>query len=314
MAALSLIASATPALAVTWAHTSSIDTDANNQSLTVSSAGTAAVVSHNSDSVTLFNSTSGALIATVAVGDGPTVASFTRDGSTLAVLNETAQTVSLINVSSHTVASTFNVEEGARSANITPNGKAVYSGNYIDRFINVYSARSGLLIKQIDIGSADNLWVSFGKRGKFAYVSAQGSSEIAVVNVKKKRNIYDIPLTQGSPGISAISPNGRYLAVPLFDEGLGIKVVDLKQKRVAAYFETPGHNPQTVTFSADGDLLYATDSANGTIWTIDMTTLTLADTDIVWAAGLNGLILSADNSFAYLSNSSVNSLWKVTIS
>ncbi|MEY4313358.1 MAG: hypothetical protein RLZZ319_867, partial [Actinomycetota bacterium] len=169
--AATLLASASPALATTWNHTSTIDTDANNRFLTMSSAGVAAVVSHNSDSVTLFTASTGSWIATVPVGDGPSIASFTADGATLAVLNESDETVSVIDVGTHSVTISFEVEAGAQSANISPDGKSVYSGNYFDRFLNVYSARTGVLTKQIDMGETDNYWMTFGKKGKIAYVS-----------------------------------------------------------------------------------------------------------------------------------------------
>ncbi len=314
MVAFTLITSATPAMAVTWTHSGTMDTDANNRFLAVSSAGVAAVVSHDSDSITLFNASTGSWIATVAVGDGPTVASFSGNGTTLAVLNEDAQTVSLVNVASHEVTSTFAVQEAARSANITPDGSAVYVGDYLGRFVWVYSTRTGALSYKINIRTSDNLWVQFTPNGKTAYVSAQGSSQIAVVNVKQKKNIYDINLAGGSPGNTALSPNRRYLAVPTFDYEPGVMIVDLKHKSRVANLQLSGANAQSVTFSADGNFLYVTDSVQGAIWTIDMNSLSLVDADVVWSAGVNGLILSPDNSFAYLSNSSVDSLWKVTIS
>lgn len=303
----------TAAHATTWTPNDVMDTDAGNRFLAASPTGVGALVSHNSDSVTLFDTNAGLYLGTISVGDGPTRASFSRNEKKLAVLNADANTVSIVKVDTLRVTDTFSVPVGTQSADLTPNGKNLYCGSYITRFVNVYSTAKGKLVKKLNIGTSDNFSTTFTSNGKMAYVSSQGSGDIAIVNVKKKKNSFDIPLVAGIPGVSALSPNGLYLAVPIVEGGSAIVFVDPTQMVVTEVINTPGKSIQSVTFSPNGAWLYATDSTSGTIITVNMANLSIEE-DIVWSSGLNGLILSPSGNLGFLSNSNVDSLWKMTIS
>ena len=77
------------------------------------------------------------MIDTILVGDSPTDAAITPDGSYVYVANMNDDTVSVIQISDNSVIDTISVGDSPTDVAITPDGSYVYVANKDDGTISV---------------------------------------------------------------------------------------------------------------------------------------------------------------------------------
>ena len=88
------------------------------------------VTNNSSNTVSVIDTASNALVATVPVGSAPNGVAVTPDGAFAYVVNNVSNTVSVINTLSNTVVNTVQVGNGPTEVAITPDGAFAYVTTY----------------------------------------------------------------------------------------------------------------------------------------------------------------------------------------
>lgn len=87
------------------------------------------VANQNSGNVSVINTATNTVIATVPVGIGPSGVAITPDGTRAYVTNQGSDSVSVINTTNNTVIATIPVGDAPIALAITPDGTRVYVAN-----------------------------------------------------------------------------------------------------------------------------------------------------------------------------------------
>src|SRR5204862_7601162 len=100
------------------------------------------VVNQGSNNVSIINTGTRAVIATVPVGLRPAGLSFTPNGSYVLVTNRFSGNVSVINTATHSV-STWTAASGPCDVAVTSDGTLAYVANQYSNSVTVHSVSSG---------------------------------------------------------------------------------------------------------------------------------------------------------------------------
>lgn len=170
--------------------------------VTFSGDGTKAYVSNGgSNSITVINPTTKAIITTISVGTNP-VGAWPSPIGKMFVDNEDSKTISVIDVVS-------NLVEGTINLNFKP-GFAAYHNSSNELWVS--DATNGKVIFYKNIGS--NNWVKQGElatgadahaiafSGNTAYVTNQGANTVSVIDVHNHTKTKDIPVGKKPNGLT----------------------------------------------------------------------------------------------------------------
>src|SRR5262245_12158139 len=122
-------------------------------------AQNAYITNSGDNTVSVIDTTSNTVAATIPVGSGAGGVAVTPDGSTVYVANQGDNTVSVIDTTSNTVAATIPVGNEPFGVAVTPDGSTVYVANFIDNTVSVIATASNTVTAMIPGFSAP---VAFG--------------------------------------------------------------------------------------------------------------------------------------------------------
>jgi YVTN family beta-propeller protein len=166
-----------------------------------SAAGRLYVANHNSDTLSVINTGTNGLLATIAVGDGPNGVAYNAANGMIYVANGSDNTVTVLRASDHQKIDTITV--GMR-----PNGVAakvatnqVYVANYGDGTVSVIDAAENRVSQTIPVGAEPSMIAVNPTTGR-AYVALHGEGKVAVLNGGGHVTPVDIYDSSGSYGIA----------------------------------------------------------------------------------------------------------------
>lgn len=164
-----------------------------------------------SSSVSVIDTSTNSVVASIPVGTSPGRLSISADGTRAYVPNAGTSSVSVINTATNTVVATIAVNSGPAVAAVTPNGARVYVGGtngligVIDTALN--TTVSTFSIGAPSTGTIDN--IVFSPDGSRAYALWGSLVVIDTATNSVQSSIY----AGNSPTCLAISPNGSRLYV-----------------------------------------------------------------------------------------------------
>src|SRR5216684_4503527 len=162
------------------------------------------IVNTGSNSVSVIDTTSNTVVATVSVGGSPLEVAITPDGTRVYVTNGTDNTLSVIDTASNTVVATVGVGAGPTAVAITPDGTRVYvtTGDAV----SVIDATSNTVVATVGVSG---LGVAITPDGTRAYVATFGP--VSVIDTATNTVVATVVLGedyQNSPIGVAITPDG----------------------------------------------------------------------------------------------------------
>ena len=131
--------------------------------------------------VSVINTASNTVVATVGVGSFPHGVAITPDGTRAYVTNEGSFTVSVIDTASNTVVATVPVERLPNGVAITPDGTRAYVANAGSKTVSVINTASNTVVATVDVESTPN-GVAITPDGTRAYVTNYGQFTVSVIN------------------------------------------------------------------------------------------------------------------------------------
>jgi YVTN family beta-propeller protein len=189
-------------------------------SLTAEAAPFAYVTNSNSGDVSVIDTATQTVVATVPVGAAPRGVAVTPDGAFAYVANFGSGSVSVIDTAARTLVATVPMPVGSYpwGVAITPNGAFAYVTNFGSNSVSVIDTASNTVVTTVQVGG-DPWGVAITPSGAFAYVASAGLFNVSVLDTATNIVVATVPLCSypnrgcSYPHGVAIAPDGSYLLV-----------------------------------------------------------------------------------------------------
>lgn len=253
------------------------------------------------ESVSVIDPQTGLTLAPpIPVGIGPDSIAISPDGSRALVANFLSDNVSVIDTSTNRVIGTIPLTYEAHDVAIAPNGTAVVtSGTNFDNGA----------ISTIDLATQEVVGKPIRYEHRVHGLAITPDGHTALVTTEQGKVLYiDLPADRivgetnvgGLPLHIAVTPDGRYAVVPLY-ETEAVSVIDLSTRSVVGEPIPVGGSPYEVAISPDGQFAYV---GNVQLPTPSVSKIDLAAHRVVDSAPVEGqpwgIALSPDGSVAYI--------------
>ncbi len=250
----------------------------------------------NSNNVSVINTSTNTVVATVPVGSRPGAVAITPDGSFAYVVNFDSDNVSVINTSTNTVVATVPVGSFPHAVAITPNGSFAYVANFLSASVSVINTGTNAVVATVPVefGAID---VAITPDGSFAYVPNFHTANVSVINTGTNTVVATVTVQANLQRI-AITPNGSFAYVT--NGGYDVVwVIDTSTNTVVA--SVPVGGAYGVAITPNGGSAYVTNFGSSSVSVINTTTNTVVATVLVGDNPL-GLGITLNGSFAYVTN------------
>jgi PGF-pre-PGF domain-containing protein len=259
----------------------------------------------DSNTVSVIDTATNTVIATVPVGMKPSGVAVSPDGSKVYVTNGYSNSVSVIDTATNTVTATVPVGSIPLGIAVTPDRTKVYVANWgsngIGNTISVIDTSTNTVIATIPVGNAPT-GVAVSLDGSKVYATNQGSNTVSVIDTSTNTVLATVNAGNAPEGI-AISPDGSkvyvtnrvYDLLSIFDTGLNSVIASVAIK-----------NPEGVAVSPDGKKVYVTSQINN-VSVIDTSTNTVTATVLVGEYPI-GVAFTPDGKKVYVANYNSSSI------
>jgi YVTN family beta-propeller protein len=228
------------------------------------------------DTLTVIDTPTNTVDASVPVGDGPAGVVVSPTGGHVYVSNYLAGTVSVVDAATLATTETIPVGPNADGVAITPDGKRLYVAHDIvgPGTVSVVDTATNTEIAEIPTGSTPTA-VAVTPDGAKLVVVNKFSNNVAVVDTASNAVIGTVPVSFIPHGV-AISPDGTRAYVTN-SENNTLSVVDLVNLTHVVQIPV-GSRPISVAVTPDGTKAYVTNFNSGTVSIVDTATLSVVGT------------------------------------
>jgi len=236
------------------------------------------------DTVSVIDTATNTVVATVAVGDGPSGVAVSPDASRVYVTNATDDTVSVIDTATNTVVATVAVGDGPSGVAVSPDGSRVYVSNFVGGTVSVIDTATNTVLATVAVGVSPR-GVAVSPGGSRVYVTIE-TGTVSVIDTTTNAVVATVPVG-GLPAGVAVSPDGGRAYVTNLG-GFTVSVIDTTTNTVVATVPlgAGSSGPSGVAVSPDGGRAYVTNPGGGTVSVIDTATNTVVATVAVGAGPL----------------------------
>jgi uncharacterized protein (TIGR03437 family) len=280
----------------------------------VACAQARAYVANNGDNtVSVIDTSSNTVVATIHVGSGPEGVALTPDGTRLYVAND-GGAVWVIDTSNNTVVAKVTVGGDPYAVAITPDGPRVYVTQDNGAAVSAIDTSSNTVIAKMSVPAPPS-GVVITPDGRHAYVASGGISgntgSVSVIDTSSNTVVATVGLA-GLPWGIAVTPDGTriYVAnsVPTISGGNGeVSVIDTSSNAVIANVMVGAGISWGMAITPDGRRAYAATGVligsganNGAVSVIDTSSNTVIAT--VGVADPLGLAVTPDGTRVYVAN------------
>jgi YVTN family beta-propeller protein len=226
------------------------------------------VVNHGDSTVTVVDTATNAVVATVTVGNQPLAAAVHPAGNRAYVTNQVpAGTVSVIDTAINGVVATVTVGARPSGAAVKSPGDRVYVTNRDDKNVSVIDTTSNTVVATIPVGN-NPLGIAIDPAGTPAYVVNNGDNNVSVIDTTTNAVVATIPVGN-DPSHVTVGPNGRRAYVSN-NSNASVTVIDSGFLSVVATISV-GNIPEGVAVDPSGSRLYVANSGPNSVSVVDTT-------------------------------------------
>lgn len=169
------------------------------------------VANYGSGTVSVIDTATNAVTATIHVGNGPNALAISSDGTTLYVANATDATVSVINTNTNTVTGSITSNATSGTLALSPNGATLYETNSASDTLIVMSTTTDTVTGSVLVGNGP--WgTTLSSSGATLYVDNATDATISVINTSSNTVTSTISVPNGA-NFSALNSAGTTLYV-----------------------------------------------------------------------------------------------------
>ncbi len=251
------------------------------------------ITNDNSDNVSVIDTASNTVTATVGVGDGPFGVAVTPDGTRVYVANYGGGTVSVIRTSDNTVTATVGVGSGPVGVAVTPDGARVYVANFGGNTVSVIDT-SDNTVTTVGVGAQPH-GVAVTPDGARVYVANYGGNTVSVIRTSDN-TVTTVGAVGANPWGVAVTPDGARVYVTNIG-GNTVSVIDTASNAVTSV--VVGATPRGVAITPNGARVYVA-NLGGTVSVIDTSDNTVATVGV--GAEPLGVAVTPDGTRVYVAN------------
>lgn len=251
-----------------------------------------------SNSVSVVDTVSNVVTATVGVGSGPLGVTVTPDGKHVYVTNRWSNNLSVIDVATNTVSATVSVGATPVGIAFSRDGSVAYVTNYDSHNVSVVDTSSNTVTATVAVGTNPG-GITITPDGAFVYVSNQSGGFVSIIDTATNTVVGTFTTGGTQPGIIAFTQDGAFAYIANYGSN-SVAKIDTATRTVAALIGV-GTNPAFLRMTADGAHIYVSNLYSANVNVIDTATDTVTATIDV-GNGPWGVALTPDGAFAYVVN------------
>ncbi|TMI71035.1 MAG: YncE family protein [Bacillati bacterium ANGP1] len=275
-----------------------------------------AYVANLGGGVSVIDTASNTVAATVQAGIGPQGVAITPNGAFAYVANFTSNDVSVIDTATNTVVATVPVGAGPWGVAIAPSGAFAYvtAFDFCVGSVSVIDTTVGSPTVNTVVATVSPLGgcltgVAVAPSGAFAYVANFTANNVAVIDTSTNTVLTTVPVGSGPRGL-AITPNGAFAYVANSMSNT-VSVLETTTNTVIATVAsgTIVGGPFGVAVTPNGSFAYVTVfdtvslSCIGGVWVIDTITNTVVATVSPLDSCPSGVAITPNGAFVYVTQS-----------
>jgi YVTN family beta-propeller protein len=267
------------------------------------------VTNISGNNVSVIDTATNTLAATVPVGSFPIDAAVHPEGTFVYVVNTVGNSVSVIDTATNTVTATVPVGTDPFGVAVHPAGTFVYVTNINNDYVSVIDTATNTVTTNIQVGS-NYRGITVHPAGTFVYVTNQFPSFVSVIDTSSNTVVATIPWEQDSislaPGSLAVHPAGTFVYVANQNNN-SVSILETSTNTITATIPI-GATPVRITVDPAGSFVYVTKN-NNTVSVIDTATNTVTATVPVGVgAGPVGVAVHPTDALVYTANQNNNTV------
>jgi YVTN family beta-propeller protein len=257
------------------------------------------ITNYASNSVSIIDTATNNITATVNVGNGPIGVAVNPAGTKVYVANFKSGSVSVIDTDINSVTATVPVGTNPYGVAVNPAGTMVYVTDFVLNTLFVINTATNNVTAKVNVGAGYSSGVAVSPDGTKVY-EANGNT-LSVIDTATNNVTATVPVEDWPKGI-AVSPDGKKVYVT--NEGRSnnnnISVIDTATNTVTATVPA-GNGPWGIAVSPGGTKIYAANHYSNNVSVIDTATNTVTATVPV-GSDPSGIAVSPDGTKAYVAN------------
>jgi len=259
------------------------------------------VKSHN---VSVIDTTTNKVVATIPVGSYPQGLAINPAGTRVYVTNTESDDISVIDTSSNSVVATISVGSDNFPTNIavSPNGTRVYVTNNKSGNVSVIDANTNSLVTTLKIGRSVR-GVAVSPDGLRVYVATNEVTGTFINVIDTTGNNIVTTIRMGTGGLSGvgINPSGTFVYVAHYYVDNNIDIIDTSNNKVVATVSV-GSIPMGIAINPSGTRVYVTNYyTSNTVSVIDTSNNTVIAT-VPMAINPDGISVNSSGTRVYVAN------------
>jgi YVTN family beta-propeller protein/parallel beta-helix repeat protein len=257
-------------------------------------ASFAYIPNENSNNVSVIDTSTNTVIASVPVGNYPFGVAVNPTGTRVYVTNYISNKVSVIDTSNNTVIATVPVGTSPSGVAVNPEGTRVYVANTLSGNVSVIDTSNNTVTASISVGSEP--WgVAVNPTGTRVYVANSGNVSVIDTSNNTVTNI----VLGGTPHGVAVNPEGTRVYVTNKNRG-NVSVIDTSNNTVTASISV-GSGPWGVAVNPTGTRVYVTNENSYNVSVIDTSNNTVI-ANVSVGTSPSGVAVNPTGTYVYVAN------------
>jgi YVTN family beta-propeller protein len=261
------------------------------------------ITNNGSNNVSVIDTASNTVTATVAVGPNPTGVAVHPAGTRVYVANQSSNTVSVIDTASNTVTATVAVGTFPTGVAVNPAGTRVYVSNLAGNTVSVLDTASNTVTGTVAVGT-NPVGVAVNPAGTRVYVANQSGNTVSVLDTASNSVIATVTVGANPAGL-VVNPAGTRVYVTNYSSNT-VSVLDTASNTVTGTV-TVGSHPVGVAVDPTGTRVYVANQSGNTV-----SVLNTASNTVIVAVTVGtfpvGVAVNTTGSRAYVTNYSSNTV------
>ncbi len=220
------------------------------------------ITNFGSNNVSVIDTATNNVTATVNVGNHPYGVAVKPDGTRVYVTNSGSNNVSVIDTATNNVTASVSAGNIPWGVAVNPEGTKVYVTNNGGNTVSVIDTATNNVTATVNVGN--NPWgVAVKPDGTRVYVTNYGSDNISVIDAANNTVIATVSGVTSTPKGVAVNPAGTkvYAGVQTYGNGT-ISVIDTATNNITAIVNV-GDSPTGIAIKPDGTRVYVANSGPG---------------------------------------------------